>query len=296
MLPLAGVPLSGCFQVRGLGDAGRMPIVDVQIVNQAEQLKEAAAEISDDALKPTLRKMMGAWSDFAFRVARPREVGWQLTVRLAQLTERTADPSQPSVKARSAGVSLQLRALGPVEGERSTYATDLLLTRTEPQDTPFELLVQEALQAAGRRLMRFREVQRADEDEVVAALNDKDEAIRTIAVQTAAERKLMAAVPVLIQKLKMGTNGSDIVSIVGALASMQAAEATDAIIDTARRQDRSYLIPLLYALAQLGGRKAQAYLFTVQSGHPDPVVKQAASEALLELERRAESAAPADSP
>lgn len=293
LIALAVQSLSGCFQVRGLGDAGRAPIVDVQIVNLAEQRKEAAAEIADDALKPTLRKMMDGWPDFAFRVARSDEAGWQLTVRLAQLTERTADPSQPTQKARSAGVSLQLRALGPVQGERSTYSADLLLARTENEGTPIEALVQDALRAAGDRLMRFRSVQRADETEVVAALNDDDEAVRTVAIQTAAERRLEAAIPVLIERLKAPDQGGQaVVSIVGALASMQARQATDAIIDTARRQNRSYLVPLLYALAQLGGRKAQAYLFTVQSGHPDPVVKRAASEALAELERRAASGSP----
>ncbi len=279
--------LPSCFRVRGLFDGGRQPIVDVQIVHEAEKRRQAAAPIDDEDLKPTILEMMDDWSDFAFRRAGPQEAGWQLTIRIAQLTERTADPATPDVKARSAGISIDLRALDAVEGERPRYAADQLLTRTEPQSVPIVRLVQDTLRKAGQRLMRFREVQRADDDGVVAALRDEDPTVRAIAVQTAGSRKIRAAVPILVERLKATDEpGTSIVSIVGALVEMNATEATSAIIDTARQQDRSYIVPLLYALAQLGGRQAQAYLFTVQSGHPDPVVKQAAAEALRELESR----------
>ena len=287
------VALSGCFQVRGFGDGGRLPIIDVQIVNNAEKRQQAAADVPDDALKPTILEMMKGWPDFAFRVARPDEAGWQLTVRLEQLTERTADPETPNVKARSAGMSLQLRALAPVEGERGRYAADLLLTRTEPGSVPIVKLAQDALLKAGDRLMRLRSVMQADDDDVVKALSDDDQAVRLVAIRTAAERKIKSAVPVLIERLTSEAEaGTMIVSVVGALVEMNATEATGAIINTARQQGRSYIVPLLYALARLGGRKAEAYLFTVQSGHPDPVVKQAAEEAFKELEARREKSAP----
>ena len=276
---------TGCFQIRGVGDAGRQPIVDVQIFNIAELRQEAAAKVSDDDLKPTLRQMMTTWPDFAFRRARPNEAGWQLTVRLAQLTERTVDPSKPDLKARSAGVSLGLRALDDVEGENTEYVAELLLAREEASSAPITQLVQDALRKCGDRLMRFRKIQRGEPDVVVAAMSDKEESVRIVATQTAANRKIRAAIPQLIERLKDPDEaGAVIVSAVGALTALRATEATGAIIDTARRQERSYVVPLLYALAQLGGKEAEAYLFTVQSGHPDPVVKQAAAEALAELE------------
>ena len=234
---------------------------------------------------------MKGWSDFAFRRARADEVGWQLTVRLVQLTERTADVAAPAIKARSAAFALELKALGSVEGERSRYAAEKLVRRQEDQTTPIVLLAQDALLAAGERLMRLRTLYKAPPDTVVAALSDEDEVVRLAAIQITGDRQIRAGIPRLIEQLKAeGAPGAFVVSTVGALARMQATEATGAIIDTARRQDRTYIVPLLYALAQLGGRKAQAYLFTVQSGHPDPLVKQAAGEALEELERRAQGA------
>lgn len=275
----------GCLQIRGLGDAGRYPIVDVQIVNQADEQGEAAVEIADDDLKPTLRRMMASWSDFAFRRARTDEVGWQLTVRLAQLTDRAV--AGKADRARSVGFSLKLNALGEVEGERSTYTAEQLLARQEPASSPIIRLVQDALLKAGARLMRFRAIQIGDDEQVVAAIDDPDEAVRLVATQAAGEREIQTATPKLIERLKdTDEAGAVVVSAVGALTALRATNATEAIIDTARRQDRSYVIPLLFALAQLGGRQAQAYLFTVQSGHPDPAVKAAAEKALAELEAR----------
>ena len=289
LVAVALTGLAGCA-VRGCGDAGRQPIVDVQIVNVAAQRREAAADVPDEAIQPTILQMMESWPDFAFRRAVVDEVGWQLTVRLAQLTERTADPAMATVKARSAGIALELVPLGAVEGESARYTAELLIAREEPGATPIIGLVQEALRKAGQRLMRIRSVERGSDDEVVSAIGDADEPIRIVGIQTAARRKVRAAIPALIERLKDEKEaGTVIVSTVGALAAMQATEATEAIIDTARRQDRSYIVPLLYALAQLGGRKAQAYLFTVQSGHPDPVVKDAAAKALRELEERSET-------
>ena len=283
----------GCVQIRGCGHSGLNPIVDVQIVNRAAELRQAATDIPDDAIKPTLRTMMAGWPDFAFRAARPKEVGWQLTVTLAQLTERTPDPARPEQKARSVGVALELQALGEVPGERRRYAAELLLAREQAASAPMLSLVQVALQQAGDRLMRFRQLFLAEPPEIIAAIGDSDEAVRLVAIQTAATRKIESAVPALIARLRAPDEvGAVVVSAVGALTEMQATEATEAIIDSARRQDRTYIVPLLYALARLGGRQAQAYLFTVQSGHPDPVVKQAAREALDELERQAGSDSP----
>ncbi|MEO1334478.1 MAG: TIR domain-containing protein, partial [Myxococcota bacterium] len=143
------------------------------------------------------------------------------------------------------------------------------------------------VQRAGKRLMRIRALYRSDDDAVRAAVADDDEMMRVVAINVVAERQLRAAIPTLVERVRdEKESGVVVVRAVGALVSLQATEATAAIIDTARRQSRAYLVPLLYALGQLGGRQAQAYLFTVQSGHPDPAVKAAATRALEELERR----------
>ncbi|MEM7679330.1 MAG: hypothetical protein AAF449_25435 [Myxococcota bacterium] len=281
--------LAACVQVRGCGDAGRWPIVDVQIVNEAARRKDAAADVSDDDIKPSILRMMSGWSDFAFRQARPSETGWQLIVRIAQITERSTN-TDPKQKARSVGVVLQLKPLGEATNESDRYAAEFLERREEAADASFVGAVEAAIAGAGDRLMRFRALYRGDDDAVRAALAASEETTRIVAINIAAERRLRSAVPELIERVRdPKESGAVVVRAVGALVSLSATEATEAIIGTARRQDRAYIVPLLFALGQLGGRQAQAYLFTVQSGHPDPAVKAAAGRALEELEQRLSS-------
>ncbi|MEO1338950.1 MAG: hypothetical protein AAFV29_25125, partial [Myxococcota bacterium] len=128
--------LAACVQVRGCGDGGRLPIIDVQIVNEAARRQEAAGDVSEDDVKPSIRRMMGSWSDFAFRQARPDETGWQLKVRIEQLTERSL-PDKPNLKARSAGVALLLNPLGEVPDEGARYSAEFLERREEPVDASF---------------------------------------------------------------------------------------------------------------------------------------------------------------
>jgi HEAT repeat protein len=75
---------------------------------------------------------------------------------------------------------------------------------------------------------------------------------------------------------------------VGALVQIGDPEASGAIIDATEDRGSEFLLPLLFALGQLGGLEAEAYLFTVQNGHQDPLMRQSASEALRELELRRE--------
>ncbi len=261
------------------------PIIDVQFV----QRQPEDVRVPEDPLKPAVRRMIDGWPHFSFRTAKPDEPGWQLTVRVDQLTDRPQS-GRSGFRARSVVVSLVLRALGEVEGEMQTYSADRLVLKEEPENRPLTDLVIEGIEKTGQRLMRFRGIQTGRPQVVVAAIDDPDESVRLVAAQTAGQRKLEVAVPALIERLKDEEEaGAVTVAAVGALAQLQATEATDAIIATARRQDRRYLVPLLFALARLGGRQAEGYLFTVQSGHPDPVVRQTAEQALRELETRASS-------
>ena len=79
---------------------------------------------------------------------------------------------------------------------------------------------------------------------------------------------------------------------IGALVELKDPRAVGPLIEAGRRKNSAYVAQVVYAVAQLGGREAQAYLFTISSGHPDPALREAAKEALQELEKRNKPSSP----
>jgi len=58
------------------------------------------------------------------------------------------------------------------------------------------------------------------------------------------------------------------------------------LIDLTERQDPSFVSQVIYVIGAIGGPDAEAFLFTLQNGSPDPQVRLAASEAAQELRKR----------
>lgn len=280
LLPLA----LGCQQLEAWRDQGRRPIIHVDLPSRFLEA-EGFADARPQA-EAALREVMKAWPDFAFRVARRDEVGWQLDVRVPQATERVSD-DDPAQLHRSVGVQLHLRALGPVDLDPPAVAVEALVTSDVPKGTPFGVSVAAALHEGGRRMQVAMDLSWGPAAETVAALGSPEEWRRLLAIQACARRKLSAAAPTLMGLVKdEGQSSAVVVSAVGALVAMGATDAAGVIIDACRQREPEYVVQMIFALGALGGREAEAYLFTVQSGHPDPQVRGAAAEALEELTRR----------
>ncbi|MCB9645514.1 MAG: hypothetical protein H6730_02795 [Deltaproteobacteria bacterium] len=282
LLPLLAV---GCQQIEAWRDQGRLPIVYVDIPErflEAEGHPEARAQA-----EAALTAVMKAWPDFAFRTANTGEVGWQLTVRVPQATEREAD-DHPELLHRSVGVQLLLRAVGKVERDPSQVAVESLFTADVPKATPFGETVAAAIEDAGRRMQVAMDLAWGPDAGVLEGLKSEQEWRRLLAVDAAGQRRLAAAAPALIALVRDPEQPPNlVVAGVGALVAMRATDAAGAIIDACRDRPAEYVVQMIYALGALGGREAEAYLFTVQSGHPHPEVRAAAAQALEELSRKA---------
>ena len=53
-----------------------------------------------------------------------------------------------------------------------------------------------------------------------------------------------------------------------------------ALIDLSRGKDVGFLQEIVFALGEIGGSEAEAYLYTVAQGHDQPAIQAAAQQAL----------------
>ncbi|RKH24624.1 HEAT repeat domain-containing protein [Corallococcus praedator] len=128
-------------------------------------------------------------------------------------------------------------------------------------------------------LLQLSALERTDEA-LVTDLRANDARIREFALRTLAERKHPAAAPLLIERLKDTSDADAVRRTIGTLAEMKAKSAVPALIDLARGRDSGFLQEIVFAVGEIGGPEAEAYLYTVAQGHDTPSVQAAAQQAL----------------
>src|SRR5690606_42120220 len=94
-----------------------------------------------------------------------------------------------------------------------------------------------------------------------------------------------AAVEHLIPRLEDEDRNVQLRTI-GALAEIGDPAAVTALVDATSHKDPGLVIQIAYALGEIGTEEAEAFLFTASTGHPEPAVRRAATEALESLRRR----------
>ncbi len=291
--------LPGCGAVESCRDQFRTPIVYVDVVDRVSA--GAGVNLPKPALEAGALKAMKAWPEFAFRAAKSDEVGWQLDLHVQVATQRIADP-EPGAKVadkvhRGVGVQLNLHALGESEHASGEVSTYILTTRDEMASVPYADLAEAAVEAAGARLQAVMDLSWGPQAEILDALGGDVRWRREVALQVAGQRRLQAAVPAIMALVRDENEDPELViKGVGALVEIRDPAGARAIIDACRRKSARYLVQMVFALGALGGRDAQGYLFTVQSGHRDPAVREAAASALEELDKRAQPGGPSTPP
>ena len=89
----------------------------------------------------------------------------------------------------------------------------------------------------------------------------------------------------LLDKLK-GDDADDVRRAIGGLVELKDPRAVPALIDLARAKDMVFLREIIFALGQIGGDEAEAYLYTVAQGHDQPAIRDVAQKALDEMSAR----------
>ncbi len=124
-----------------------------------------------------------------------------------------------------------------------------------------------------------------DEAALVALAGGADLVKREAAAQVLARRGNRAALPVLKGRLQ-ATDDEDVLRAVGLLVELKDPSVVPAIIDAARGRKPAVQQAVVFALAEIGGEDAEAYLFTLAQGHEDPVIRASAERALEQLTHR----------
>jgi HEAT repeat protein len=122
--------------------------------------------------------------------------------------------------------------------------------------------------------------------ELIRELEAEDAAIRVQAIRVLGDRRSREAVPALIARLRE-PDVRVAERAAGALAQIGDPRAVAPIIDfTHRLEDGPYAPRYARIIGDIGGSEARGYLMTIESGHGDPRIRQAAREALADLEVR----------
>jgi len=145
--------------------------------------------------------------------------------------------------------------------------------------------------AASALALALSEAEKPDA-ELIRDLEVGDARIRDYAVRILAARKSPAAVPALVTRLR--DPDPDVVErAVGALAEIRDPRAVEPLIELTQRREGPFVAQLVRIIGDIGGSEAEAFLGTLAAGHPEPMVREAAREALGVARRRAARPSPA---
>ncbi len=140
------------------------------------------------------------------------------------------------------------------------------------------------------------DARKRDDARLARDLRAADPLVRDAATLALVARRNRAAIPALVERLR-GDDPLEVRRAIGGLVELQAREAVPELIEISRGKDPGFLRELVYALGAIGGDEAQAYLYTMSQGHDQPAVRDAARQALEEMNRhgrRAPGPAPAE--
>ncbi len=162
----------------------------------------------------------------------------------------------------------------PMEGEGSAQADEAVPT-TEQLD--------EAAAIAARELQEERKLMRKPKDAIARALTSDSRRLRDFATRLAGARRMRDLVPVLCDRLQQEPESDLVLRTVGALVQIGDSRAVGPLVDLTKRKHPIFINQIVFAVAQIGGQEAEAYLDTLAQGHPSDQVRSAAREALGEL-------------
>ena len=271
--------LPGCKR----GAKGKVWYVDRITVVDGTLAGNTALSIQGDELKGELLKALDNSSRFVNlgdKESAPSSEVMPFHCRLeVAFTKESTNPGTPPLKAE-VGVTLELKRIGP---PARYEATGLGRFSFAPGDDAVrKKAFRNALDQALSQVVEAEIMQLSAEDKDDAALivdlNDKDARVRDYAVRTLSERKNKAAVPTLIARLSDPSREVALRAI-GALRIIGDPKAVPPLIELTRNKDSQFLMTVIDVVGGIGGDEANAWLFTLASGHPDEQVRQAAQEA-----------------
>ena len=121
--------------------------------------------------------------------------------------------------------------------------------------------------------------------DVIGGLANDSVQIRRFSIEELGARREKEALQPLCDFLKIEKDERLILAAVGALLRLGDSRAVKPLIDLTYKKSPTFVLQVVFAVSQLGGRTAEGFLVTLAGGHPHPEVQQGAKDALAELNR-----------
>lgn len=268
-----------CALAPGCKQASRAPLVDklgVELAGVAWSEAEARKRFSEALFAA------GGFRQLPEKASRPKAPVWNLA-----LFVQVAEPDEGAEAGEAVAVGrLELESDQGVEQE-------VVVTAVEKVGGPgldewreaSSGAAQSALTGAVKGARAVVAALGKSDAELLAQLGDPDPQAAEWAAAVLAERKHPGALEPLVALL--GTD--DLMKSRWAmrfLIRLGDARAASAMIEASRHKDDTFQREIVFALGELGGEEAEAYLFTVAQGHDLPLMRQSAERALSELRAR----------
>jgi hypothetical protein len=207
---------------------------------------------------------------------------WKIT-----LAAGLSEPDAESNRGPDAVVVLHLRQKGEPDGfELRTHERPTLVSNdVNALEQAVTGAVDEALAQAVREARATIELTPATTEVLVQKLAAPEVWVRRAAVRLLVERHDLAALPVLLERLK-SPDLTQVRETVGLLVQLKAPQSVNALIDAAHQRGPTLQREIAFAVGAIGGEDAEAFLDLVSSGSDDPSVREAATQALSELRNR----------
>lgn len=136
-----------------------------------------------------------------------------------------------------------------------------------------------AIAEAARSVARDLLAQRKGTEELVGDLSDADPGVRLRAIRALAARGAREATKAVADRVH-DPDPEVVRATIDALVAFKDPATVEALIDAAQAGSGSTTLRLIPVLDEIGGPDVEGYLLTLQSGHEDRAVRQAAAEAL----------------
>jgi len=268
----AAAAISGCHGT---------PPPSISAVKVGAALGEAVTEVglAPGAVEALTRS---ALAEAGFRLEPGRERSFEARVDVVGLRLAPSTGGQGAVAELAVEVELV-----PGKGDEPPHKETGRASAPVGAGGPSQAVQTALAGAVGEAIRALRVSVAADvkgNEALVADLASPDARVRGQAVQALGERGVKSAVPGLIERLRDG-DPKVANRAVGALAQIRDPRAVPALIDLCRAGDSGLTLRMVRIVGDIGGRDAQGWLLVQEQAHPDPRVREAASEVLDELRR-----------
>jgi hypothetical protein len=269
-------------------------ISDIEVVDRVGLFQSKIWKTPKSDAQACVRESVKQLSGFQLKESPSTKRQWQLTLDFEDAAEGPARSSKEGqiphdhvFRQVGVGVRLMNLATDKLKNVRFEYSIRLIHAKNYPILTNPKVAIEEAVKASMVLLDFDISLTRKSDESLLRLLDSSKIERRSHVISEIRRRKLSNAVDSLITLLGQEDLDQETeLETIGALIAIRDPRAVVPLINSAQRRREVYLTQIIFGVAEIGGKQAEAYLFTVKAGHPKASIRKHAEDALNELNRR----------